>query len=433
MTDTPQIKRRDILAGLSTVGVIGLAGCTGGNESDEGDGGSVNENNTDTPTESNEEDSTNTPTEAGYDPQDYYGLPECDGSRPIQLIAVNSDGTGIIQNMRGQDQLVYVKHDDGLTSGDYCGGTIVGGGEQTAYEVTYGGEPRQIEIGAVEASNRNKDKACSQSGALPDGDYTDGCVDPNSFRGYQDVSSESDGEEQTSNISNVTSTLFTSGDPISTEDDRVLSEDDPVYVHVRAEISDSREPDSSRSRTEKAVFSIQSPSTTYEEEVESTVSVGYTAILKNTFAIEDWEHDEAESLYSDSDISVEYENESFTAKDVSVDSIDYDYELRPKSAEFSDIKAVYYEVYSEVEFEAGVTNNLDEEQEISYTYTVDGPEELFEYEDSITVSGQSKEWVSHKLQTPEWENVENSEELFEKSSVYIDYNGQMFEANKYVY
>jgi len=316
---TERIRRRDVLAGLSTVGTIGIAGCSSGNNSDSDSGGSNNGDSTDT-----------TPTESGYDPQDYYGLPECDGSRPIRLIAVNSDGTGIIQNMRGQDQLVYVKHNDGFTSGDYCGGTIVEGGEQTAYEAD-SGEPRQIEIGAVEATGRNKDKACSQSGALPDGDYSDGCVDPDTFRGFQDVSSEQSGD----------------------------NEDEVWEDALEAEEGDS------------------------EDEGTPEEPIGF------------------------SEIKAELDKQGINTP--------------------------------WVEFEARIANNLDEEQKISHTYTIEGPDETFRHNEDLTLSGQSSDWVSHTFKISEWENVEGDsreerqakrEELFENSTVYIEYDGQKFEAEK---
>jgi len=318
MTDLDQIKRRNVLAGLSTVGSIGVAGCAGGNDSTGDSSGNNNKS------------STNTPTEAGYDPQDYYGLPECDGSRPIRLIAVNSDGTGIIQNMRGEDQLVYVKHDDGFTSGDYCGGTIVEGGEQTAYEAD-SGEPRQIEIGAVEATGRNKDKACSQSGALPDGEYSDGCVDPNTFRGYRDVSSEQSNEN--------------------------------------------------------------------EDEV--------------------WE-DALEAEEGDS------ENEGAPEEPIVFTEIKAELDKQGINTPW-------------VKFEARIENNIDKEQKISHTYTIEGPEKTFRHSDSISLSGQDSDWVSHTFQISEWKNVEGDsreerqakrEELFENSTVYIEHNGQKFEAKK---
>ncbi|MFC6757410.1 MULTISPECIES: hypothetical protein [Haloarcula] len=224
MTDLDQIRRRDVLAGLSTIGSLGIAGCAGGNNS-------------------GDEDSTDTPTETEYDPQEYYGLPECDGSRPIRLIAVNSDGTGIIQNMRGQDQLVYVKHNDGFTSGDYCGGTIVEGGEQTAYEAD-SGEPSQIEIGAVEATGRNKDKACSQSGALPDGDYSDGCVDPNTFRGFQDVSSEQSGDNENEVWEDaLEAEEGDSEDEGTPEETPEGTPEEPIeFTDIRAELNDAHSP-----------------------------------------------------------------------------------------------------------------------------------------------------------------------------------------------
>jgi hypothetical protein len=308
---------------LSTVGSLGIAGCAGGNSSGEANSGS-------TPKESGDEDSTDTPTETGYDPQEYYGLPECDGSRPIRLIAVNSDGTGIIQNMRGEDQLVYVTHNDGFTSGDYCGGTIVEGGEQTAYEAD-SGEPRQIEIGAVEATGRNKDKACSQSGALPDGNYSDGCVDPNTFRGYRDVSSEQSNE----NEDEVWEDALEAEEGDS--EDEGTPEEPIVFSEVKAELDKQ---------------GINTP----------------------------W-----------------------------------------------------------VKFESRIANNLDEEQKIPHTYTIEGPEETFRHSDSLTLSGQGSDWVSHTMKISEWENVEGDsraerqesrEQLFENSSVYIEYNGQRFEAQK---
>ncbi|WP_136717260.1 hypothetical protein [Halorientalis salina] len=322
MSNLDQIKKRDVLAGLSTICSLGIAGCTGGGNS--GEDGS----------ETNDEDSTDTPTEAAYDPQDYYGLPKCDGSRPIRLVSVNSDGTGIIQNMRGEDQLVYVKHDDGLTSGDYCGGTIVEGGEQTAYEVTYGGEPSQIEIGAVEATSRNEDAACSQSGALPDGDYTDGCVDPNTFQGFREVNN-------------------------TPQDD---DESDIVEKAQEAQLEDKDTPEG----TPKAPIEISHVKATLRKHLVNTP----------------W-----------------------------------------------------------IEIDARITNNRDEEQDVSYTYTVDGPKETFRHDGKITLSGQSGDFVSHTFQISEWENVEGDsreerqekrEELFENSTVYIEYDGRRFAAEKII-
>lgn len=289
------MKKRAFIAGLSSISSLAIAGCASNNGSE------------------------STSTESEYDSEDYFGLPECDGSRPIQLIAVNSDGTGIIQNMRGQDQLVYVKHDDGLTSGDYCGGTIVEGGEQTAYEVTYGGEPNSIQIGAIEATSRNKDEACSQTGALPDGDYDDGCVDPNTFRGYQDVSSDVENEDNSGPVTEVTgfrSALITEGDRKPTGEDGVVSEDDPVYVYVAVRISDSRTVGEEGNKEESATFSIQSATGTYEKTKEEYTRAGRTTILEHLFAIDDWNHSEAEELYSESEIVVEYKGETTTAEDV---------------------------------------------------------------------------------------------------------------------
>ena len=440
--DMVGIKRRELLAGLSAVGSLALAGCTNEDNAGEETSGS------------NNQDSTDTSAEAEYDPEDYYGLPECDGSRPIQLIAVNSDGTGIIQNMRGESKLVSVRHDEnGFSDGDYCGDVIVGGGEQTAYEVSDYGEPNQIRIGAVDDSSRNRDESCNQGGGLYIDEYNHGCVDPNTFRGYQDVSSDTKDEEDegpTTEVAKFVSALFTEGDEKPTAEDEAVSENDPVYVYVEATISDSRTPGEDGNKVEKASFSIQSPTGSYNETVEVWVRSGYTTVLYHVFIIEDWKHNEAEELYSESDIVVEYEGDTSTAEDMTgeIDVNISESDSEPEETEtpeepigFSSVDAFLKKHLVGtpwVEINAQISNELEDDMEISYTYVVEGPGKSFEHEETVNVPYHG-ESVSYTFQISEWEDVEGDsrqerqekrEELFGNSTVYIEYDGQRFEAEK---
>lgn len=160
------VTRRGALAAISACGFGALAGCAGNNDN------------------ADEDDTPETDTDTGsdtesYDPDDYYGLPKCDGGRSVQLIDVQGSD-GIIQNVSTDDLLVYVSHDGDGNNGEWCGYYRVGAGEQTAYE-TYEGSPDEILIVADDDTSRNRDRICNQ-GDLRNGEEA-GCVDPNTFRG----------------------------------------------------------------------------------------------------------------------------------------------------------------------------------------------------------------------------------------------------------
>ena len=156
------VKRRDVLTTVTACGVGGLAGCAGNND----DAG---------------EDDTDTGTETeSYDPDNYYGLPECDGSRPIQLINVQGSD-GLIENVSTDDLLVWVSADDGLgDNGEYCGYYSVEAGQQAAFETSVA-SPDEIQIVADDDTSRNRDRVCNQGGLLNGEDA--GCVSLDTFRG----------------------------------------------------------------------------------------------------------------------------------------------------------------------------------------------------------------------------------------------------------
>lgn len=194
MTKTDLITRRRLLSGMSVTGMITIAGCSDGDGSQDdikdSDGDGVIDSEDYAPQdpevqERSDIQSAETETETeSYDPDDYYGLPKCDGSRPIQLIDVQDSG-GLIQNVSTDDLLVFVSVDDGLGNyGDWCGYYIVEAGQQAAFESPArrrsGNLIDEIHIVADDDTSRNRDRVCNQ-GNLRDGEDA-GCVSLNTFR-----------------------------------------------------------------------------------------------------------------------------------------------------------------------------------------------------------------------------------------------------------
>lgn len=152
-----------------SAGIFALSGCIGG--------GNNSENNDDGTEASNNRES--------YDPNNYYGLPKCDGSKPVQLIDVQGTD-GIIRNMTTDDLIVAVNHGggaEGQSNGDYCRGHLLEAAGQTAYETLGEVSPSErIRIRAIEDTESNRDTVCSFIGMNVEGGG-DGCVDPETFRG----------------------------------------------------------------------------------------------------------------------------------------------------------------------------------------------------------------------------------------------------------
>jgi hypothetical protein len=151
-------KRRKILT--YSAGMVALSGCISG---------------------SNEGGAEASKNQESFDPSNYYGLPKCDGSRPVQLIDVQG-AEGIIRNMSTDDLIVFVSHGPYQSNGDYCDGHLLEGADQIAYKTD--GEVRpteRIKIRALEDTESNRERVCYSFDIVGDGG--DGCVDPGTFRG----------------------------------------------------------------------------------------------------------------------------------------------------------------------------------------------------------------------------------------------------------
>lgn len=259
----------------------------------------------------------------GYDPQEYYGLPECDGSRPIQLKTVTSDG-GIIENLTTTDLIVAVKHDDeGTPAGDYCGGTILEGGEQTAYETYASGEPSRITIRAVEDTGRNRDRVCAQTG-MGVSEGGDGCVNPSTFRGYQEQPSE-DTPDRNDVVEDAQEAVVETEEPSQTatfEYVRATFEKCGVntpWITVEATLTYEQ------LEADEITFTyvVESPSNTFRKDQTTETSVGSNKSVSHTFRIGEWENVDGDSreeraqnrrdLFTNSEIHIEYDNERYEA------------------------------------------------------------------------------------------------------------------------
>lgn len=170
------MNRRELLSAVSVAGVAGIGGCSedsGNGSGDGGDGAGSSE-------EAEEDDWWNENT-----PETYYGLPECDGSQPIQLLEVNG-GIGTIRNITTDDMMVLIRHQDplGLGNGDYCGAYEVSGGERIGYAVSSDGQPEEVEITAAKDNSTTRRQLCDNTN---DTMYqiwgSKGCVDPDNFDG----------------------------------------------------------------------------------------------------------------------------------------------------------------------------------------------------------------------------------------------------------
>lgn len=180
------MNRRQVLSAASFSIVSAIAGCIGdGDQESDESGDNSNGENVD---QSGEYIRTSSGDTSGgssgsdiYRSEDYYGLPECNGRQPIQLIDVQGN-EGIISNPTTDDYIVAVMHDDdGYTNGDFCGWHLIEAASQTAYETFGTGEPDEISIEARLDTRSNRDAICD---AVPGGIVGgDGCVDPDTIRG----------------------------------------------------------------------------------------------------------------------------------------------------------------------------------------------------------------------------------------------------------